>query len=93
MSCSKIGVDDISSLPGNHDRPAWTAVGAVLFGTLLIGSESCHPDFWTIRDMADQLARYIAYFVVKITAPNNQPPDDMKVLYDDTTYPMKQSKS
>ena len=47
----------------------------------------------TIRDMADQLARDIAYFLVQTAAPNYQPPQDLEILFDDTRYPMKQRKS
>lgn len=47
----------------------------------------------SIRDMADQLARDIAYFLVQTAAPNYQPPQDLEILFDDTRYPMEQSKS
>ena len=46
-----------------------------------------------IRDMADQLARDIAYFLVQTSAPNYQPPQDLEIIFDDTRYPMKQRKS
>ncbi len=45
-----------------------------------------------IRDMADQLARDIAYILVKSTMPDYQPPADLEVLFDETPYPMKQRK-
>ena len=47
----------------------------------------------TIRDMADQLARDIAYFLVRTTRPNYQPPQDIEVLFDATPYPSPQRKS
>ena len=46
-----------------------------------------------IRDMADQLARDIAYFLVKTTAPNYAPPADLEILFDESAYPVKQRKS
>jgi hypothetical protein len=46
-----------------------------------------------IRDMADQLARDLAYFLVRTAAPGYKPPEDLEVLFDDTPYPMKPRKS
>jgi hypothetical protein len=47
----------------------------------------------TIRDMADQMARDIAYFLVKTTRPDYRAPNDLEVLFDDTPYPVPQRKS
>jgi hypothetical protein len=46
-----------------------------------------------IRDMADQLARDVAYFLVKTRVPDYRPPADLEVLFDATPYPMPQRKS
>ena len=47
----------------------------------------------SIRDMTEQLARDIAYFLVKTKVPNYQPPADLEVMFDATPYPMPQRKS
>lgn len=47
----------------------------------------------TVRDMADQFARDLAYFIVKTRVPDYQPPADMEVLFDGTPYPVPQRKS
>lgn len=47
----------------------------------------------TLRDMADQLARDLAYFLVRTAEPGYKPPEGLEILFDDTAYPMKQRKS
>lgn len=43
-----------------------------------------------IRDMIDQLARDVAYFLVRTARPGYKPPEDLEILFDDTPYPVPQ---
>jgi hypothetical protein len=43
-----------------------------------------------IRDMIDQLARDLAYFLVKTCRPGYKPPEDLEILFDGTPYPVPQ---
>jgi hypothetical protein len=45
-----------------------------------------------IRDMVDQLARDMAYFLVRTAIPDYKPPEDLEILFDATSYPTKQKK-
>ena len=47
----------------------------------------------SVRDMADQFARDLAYFIVRTRVPDYRPPADLEVLFDDTPYPVPQRKS
>ncbi len=42
-----------------------------------------------IRDMVDQVARDIAYFLVATAVPAYKPPDDLEILFDAIPYPLK----
>ena len=72
------------------------ATGATLFQYRALSSNwgaGWQAKQGSIRDMADQLARDIAYFLVKTRVPDYQPPVDLEVLFDDSSYPAKQRKS